>query len=1235
MTGEERQKDFQKVVKMAQDRILDFLETYSDSETLKKARSTFAQHPVMLSEHETQRDELSGRDESAAGVAGKDTITIDDNMFVSSSTNNHHELDELLGTIIHEYAHEFRKDNDTNYQKSFEESAASIFSEMCINHANAKSIGSAAELFQCRDIFDYRYSQNELRAILYVLKQHNLDVTLLTKYVFGDEIDFVKKCCEIFGDKFLDYFNEAIGKRTDQKQDSKSQDMLNDIMKDYISNNKLSFKDYEAKKDASTLYNPTSSVIARSVTELSDSALLDDEKEYYEYFAYDNKFYNDILNDSNNSARERITNFINTRYSLEGKNPEQIYDTLIDLVSDYNSYRTRTDDYGRTYITELRARIPNIDEIALNFTQTRVDGLRSEMFATIAPRGISYNVIGQTLRQYVPGGSARVNVGGTINTTTTVSGAARNVARGVTGTVGVGVGVAGATVRAAQGPSTIHATVNENINTTRNVDVTSEVTQNVTSTDTVTTTTTTSTIPGTTTTTVVDSAAPAGTTVVSSGATSAPGASQTVTSTPGGGVSTITPGGSERGRVGQGQNVAETQTRPGEVPTNQEGQTSGEAVQGGQEQPVNEGVSNEQPVDDGQQVDEPQNVEEPSNEQEPQESENAENPEDVNNEAEGTENTATGEGEPTEGEQNPQGQEPNEGESPEDNQNPEKQNQSPDATNKDENKPESEEDDFNNANNRNNHNQRLNNQENLPEEEGPNKYRKNNNFNQRQNAAKAADAAKDGADAAKKGADAAKTADAAKKGADAAKKAEAAKKGAEAAKTAEAAGAAKAGEKGILAFFKAYPWVAIIIIVVIILILIILTVIITFTLDEELKQMGKDSDTSEVSNNKSYKEIVDATGTCMPFSVENTKLSKKEFKERLVEYSNSYSNQYFSVFVDNADTIYDISTTNNINPELVVIRAIAEGYSPVSQGYSSYNNYWGLECYNGKPLSTCKSFSTFDEGVLDFVQKIKRYSEGEDNIFKVMSHYVSLGTYWYNPGNSGLGGCYYKDYVAQYLPENLKADVYNACSGKACSGADCVPTTLDQQNAYYNYQVNTVMSPKRQSVFKLENDTCKPSANMTEVQLGSAIVKYSIERFDDFGYSQPDRHSSNYVDCSSLVNRTFNELFGVDIYLNVEGYPKGDVTGPEYNWCVTNGKMISEDELIPGDIIFWTGDSNHYGNIGHVAFYVGEENGKRLQFAAHTSKTDHDNQVSVTEYKNNGSYFCRPIKGENWTSEKL
>lgn len=64
---------------------------------------------------------------------------------------------------------------------------------------------------------------------------------------------------------------------------------------------------------------------------------------------------------------------------------------------------------------------------------------------------------------------------------------------------------------------------------------------------------------------------------------------------------------------------------------------------------------------------------------------------------------------------------------------------------------------------------------------------------------------------------------------------------------------------------------------------------------------------------------------------------------------------------------------NGINPELIVVRADIEGYSPVSQGFGTYYNYWGIGCYNNQPLSKCISYDTFDDGVLGFINNVSSY----------------------------------------------------------------------------------------------------------------------------------------------------------------------------------------------------------------------------------------------------------------------
>ena len=75
---------------------------------------------------------------------------------------------------------------------------------------------------------------------------------------------------------------------------------------------------------------------------------------------------------------------------------------------------------------------------------------------------------------------------------------------------------------------------------------------------------------------------------------------------------------------------------------------------------------------------------------------------------------------------------------------------------------------------------------------------------------------------------------------------------------------------------------------------------------------------------------------------------------------------------ENAGKIYDLATRNGINPELIVVRADIEGYSPVSQGFGTYYNYWGIGCYNNQPLSKCISYDTFDDGVLLLVKSTSK-----------------------------------------------------------------------------------------------------------------------------------------------------------------------------------------------------------------------------------------------------------------------
>ncbi len=217
--------------------------------------------------------------------------------------------------------------------------------------------------------------------------------------------------------------------------------------------------------------------------------------------------------------------------------------------------------------------------------------------------------------------------------------------------------------------------------------------------------------------------------------------------------------------------------------------------------------------------------------------------------------------------------------------------------------------------------------------------------------------------------------------------------------------------------------------------------------------------------------VVDKTGesnACEAMSISSTSLSKDQFVSKLESYYGNSSASYTTLFKENAGSIYDLAVNNGINPELIVVRASLEGYSPASQGYSSYYNYWGIRCYNNQPLSTCASYNSFQDGVLGFINNVSQYS----SLSSMMQKYAYIGSYWYNPGNAGSGGCYYYPYIKKYMSSSRSSEVETACnSANVCSGSNCMKTTDEDQLAYSMWQVEQ-MANQRNTKFHMTSDFC-------------------------------------------------------------------------------------------------------------------------------------------------------------------
>lgn len=86
-----------------------------------------------------------------------------------------------------------------------------------------------------------------------------------------------------------------------------------------------------------------------------------------------------------------------------------------------------------------------------------------------------------------------------------------------------------------------------------------------------------------------------------------------------------------------------------------------------------------------------------------------------------------------------------------------------------------------------------------------------------------------------------------------------------------------------------------------------------------------------------------------------------------------------------------------------------------------------------------------------------------------------------------------------------------------------------------------------------------------------------------FGY--PARGDNGYSDCSSAVRACIKEAAGIDIGSNtdrqIRNYKKGVLVDN------TSGNYPDESKLLPGDCLYFKGNTSHVKDVGHVEMYTG------------------------------------------------
>lgn len=244
-----------------------------------------------------------------------------------------------------------------------------------------------------------------------------------------------------------------------------------------------------------------------------------------------------------------------------------------------------------------------------------------------------------------------------------------------------------------------------------------------------------------------------------------------------------------------------------------------------------------------------------------------------------------------------------------------------------------------------------------------------------------------------------------------------------------------------------------------------------------------------------------------------TPYTKAEFIEKVQSFT-GYSSDIctkeqtkaaYEKLSSRAGYIYDVGVKLGINPEIIFLRAQAEGYAPSCKpAYESYNNFYGMSCYNGANLSSCSKFATVEDGIYNdsnpkstalFNWIIRNMSDIHTDYSYVFGIYAQLWTEWSKDDGPtftsndvycndwGLGACCYSRVVEKHL-KNLgredRADlIKNSCEGNA----GVIPVLKDcqtratwyeesnlDQRAYALYQTENILKI-RKSIFDLDGDT--------------------------------------------------------------------------------------------------------------------------------------------------------------------
>lgn len=219
-------------------------------------------------------------------------------------------------------------------------------------------------------------------------------------------------------------------------------------------------------------------------------------------------------------------------------------------------------------------------------------------------------------------------------------------------------------------------------------------------------------------------------------------------------------------------------------------------------------------------------------------------------------------------------------------------------------------------------------------------------------------------------------------------------------------------------------------------------------------------------------------------------------------------------------------------------------------------------------------------------EKIKNES-GKKEKKKVLYVNVTLKTYHQMETEYGMSDDEISMLNSLMSPENLS-------SLGITSGSTGTQTGGNKKSSLTQNEINEILN-------KITDEKAKTAVSFALSKVG-------------YPYSQPLRNSGTHFDCSSLAYYSWNSA-GISVMTD-----GSNTAASEAKWCSDNDCTVKEENLKPGDLIFYSYSNNgRYKNISHVGIYVGD--GKMVE------AVDEATGVVMQDYHNGGLVMIgRPDK---------